>query len=168
MRSFFIALIITCSTLSLAGCKEIFDKMTGLISTEQPSEDEVFKQKLKTDLQVFDRIRTYHNITFLELEAPLRKAANKEQSTATLRSELTNFANSLSGQNNQFKSQHFHTREVAKLRNTAMKLNYATIQIIEVIDNPKTVNARLANYLNRQKQLINEYNKLRTETETKL
>lgn len=168
MRSFLVALAITCSAISLTGCNEIFDKVTGLINSEQPSEDDVFKQKLKVDLQAFDRIRTYHNITFFELEVPLRKAADKNQSTAAVRNELTSFANALSSQNNQFKSQHFQTREVAKLRNTIMRLHYATIQIIEVLDNPKTVNARLPNYLKQQKNLINEYNKLRTETEAKL
>lgn len=162
------ALVISCSALTLTGCKEILEQITGLISSEQPSEDEIFKRKIKSDLNNFDQIRTFQNTTFFELKDALSKAADKKLSTTQIRAELLGFSNALQNQNEQLKQQHFQTPEVAKMRNSIMELHYITITLIAVVDNPNVVKARLSHYLNQQKDLINEYNKLRLEAESLL
>lgn len=168
MKRFIFVLIIGLSTLSLSGCTDLFDKINSLINQEEPTADDIYQQKLKNDLKAFDEIRTQQNSIFFELDEKLEKARQKETSTATVRSELLSFSNTLATQNDRFKTLHLHTTEVAKMRNAVMQLNYATIDIIQVIDNPQAVNNKFRGYINKQKQLINDYNKLRTQAESKL
>ena len=168
MKRFIFVLIISLSTLSLTGCNDLLTKLSNLFNSEQPKPHDIHQQNLKKDLKAFDAIRTQQNSVFFELNEKLESAKNKETSTATIRADLISFSDTLASQTESFKGLHLHTTEVAKMRNKVMQLNYSTIQIIQVVDNPTAVNKRMNDYLNVQKKLINDYNKLRTEAELKL
>lgn len=168
MKKFIVVLSISLSSLSLTGCNDLLQQITNLITPAETNENTIHQNKLKSDLKVFDSIRPEQNSIFYDLEEKLKKVSHKDTSTAALRSELVNFANNLSIQNERFKVTHIQTPDVAKLRNTIMQLNYETIIIVQTIDNPIAVNNRLNGYLNTQKKLLNEYNKLRTEIEALL
>ncbi|OUY06782.1 hypothetical protein CAP51_12735 [Acinetobacter populi] len=167
IQKIFLIMIISFSTLVLTGCKETMDQIAS-VGQEQSSKDQLYTDKLKTDLKNFDQIRPQNNQVFFDLNDKLNKATAKQTSTIELRKELQDFADSLRNQNDKFKTQAFSTPEVAKLRNTIMQLNYDTIQILDIIDNPNTVKNRLTPYLKKQERLIHEYNKLRTEIESKI
>lgn len=160
-------MIISFTTLILTGCKEAIDQITS-VGQEEDSKDQIYKDKLKTDLKIFDRIRLQNNQAFFDLNDKLEEATSKQTSTVELRKELQDFSNTLRNQNDQFKTQSLSTPEVAKLRNVIMQLNYDTTQILDIIDNPNTVKNRLTPYLKKQQRSINEYNKLRTEIESKI
>ena len=168
LKNLFLVLVISFSVFSLSGCKEITDYINDFTAKDQPSPQEIFKQKLKDDLKACNNISRFGMDSFTELEITLRQAADKKQSTAIIRSDLLSFAEDLKVQNEKFKRYHFRTNEGAKLRNKLMQLNYATIQIIQVIDNPMTVQRRLATYLQKQRTLIQEYEQLKAEMQSKI
>lgn len=166
MSRYLLILLLSGTLIGVTGCKDALEQLTG--SSQHESADAIYQEKLSTDLKAFDQIRTQQNSVFFELEDKLQKAAHKESSTPELRQELEDLSNTLSSQNDSFKTLHLQTTEVAKLRNIIMQLNYATIQIVQVKENPIAVNNRLKGYLNKQRNLINNYNRLRTEVEMKL
>ena len=180
MRNVCLALVMSLPAFTLAGCKnathyinefipkEVTSYINNFISTEPPSAEELFKQKLQDDLHAFEQIARFGSDSFLELEIPLRKAADKEQSTMQIRSDLLSFATELNSQNELFKIYHFRTDEGAKLRNKLMQLNYATLQIIQVVDNPVVVHRRLEGYLQRQRELINECDEIKADIQAKI
>ena len=181
----FSSFVIISSALSLSACQQTLDKATKLFQSdqisasahelitkttaffqpEQLSAEEEFKLNLTNDLEAFDRIRSIDNNSFVALQDTLKKAGNKSQSTAAVRSELVAFSNNLKVQNSELQRQHFHTTEVAKIRNTVMELHYTTMTLIALVDSPETVRSRLPNYLSQQKDLIREYDYLRSEAE---
>ena len=168
MKKIFLSLAVGISTLTLTGCDDLFEKITQSFGTEQTTVDQSTQKKFEADLEEFDRIHTKIEPLFKELDQKLKLTTQKSTSTAKVRSDLTGISNTLSRLNSEYEVLHFHTPEVAKLRNKVMQLNYETIQLISMIDNPNTMQQRVPRYLAEQKELINAYNKLRTETEAKL
>ncbi len=168
MPKYLFILVLSMMTATITGCKDILDVLTTTNSEEPAAKEEIYRKKLKTDLKQLDQIRTTSNTAFIELEDKLKQTAKKNTSTLAVRQELQNFAANLRSQNDQFRVQYFATSEVAKLRNKIMQLNYATIQIIAVIENPNEVSKRLNHYFNQQEKFIADYNKMRAEVETSL
>lgn len=167
MQKFLLIFLICNTTLAFTGCKETLEQI-GVTGQNETSVDPLYVQKLKLDLQNFDRIRTNQNEFFIQLNEKLKKAAHKTTSTVELRKSLQDMATTLRYQNEQFKLRSLNTSEVANLRNKVMQLNYESLKILEVLENPATVENRLNEYLNKQKNLLHEYNKLRTEIEAML
>lgn len=166
MNKIFLIFLISVTTFGITGCKDVLDQITGMSQNDTP--DHAYQKLLSADLKIFDQIRTQQNSVYIQLEDKLNQAARTQTSTSELRNELQDLANTLANQNNSFKNSHIQTSEVARLRNTIMQLNYSTMQIIQIVDNPNTVNNRLPSYLSKQRSLINSYNQLRTDVEMKL
>lgn len=167
MQKYLYIFVFSMISVTLVGCKEVMDNLTAL-SESTPEKDDAYRNKITADLKHFDRIKTTNNSVFFDLEEKLKLASQKNTSSLNLRQELHSMASTLRSQNDQFKVQYFSTSEVAKLRNQLMQLNYATIQLISITDNPNEVAKRLNTYLAQQKNLINAYNKLRTEIESSI
>ena len=164
-----IGLLVT--SIALTGCNELdhaIAHIENIIKPQELSPEQVFRKKLKDDLRAFERIATVGEVSFIELEASLRKAAKSTLPTDPIKQELQSFANQLSSQNEAFKLQHFQTNDGAKLRNKMMQLNYATIQLIHVMNNPQAFERRLERYLKRQQQLITEYKHIKNEMKEKI
>ena len=152
--------------LTQVGCKDTLEQLTGMTQEERP--DEAYQAKLIEDLKAFDQIRTQQNSLFMQLDDQLDLASSKQTTNSKVRQELRDLAGTLDSQNQQFKQLHVHTPEVARLRNAVMQLNYSTMQIVALVDNPNAVNSRLDRYKSMQKNYLNRYNHLRTEVESKL
>lgn len=167
IQKFCLIVLISFSTVLLTGCKETVEQIAS-IGQDDPVKNQTHSDKLKADMNLFDQIHPQSNQVFLQLNQQLNKATAKQTSTVELRKDLQDFANSLRHQNDQFKTESFRTPEVANLRNTIMQLNYDTLAIIDVMDNPSTVKNRLKPYLKQQQRLIHQYNKSRIGIESKI
>ncbi len=167
MQKILMIFVLSMTATMLTGCKDVLEQIVAMDQYETSS-DEAYIDALKIDVKNFDRIRTSQNSLFIDLDEKLKQATNKNTSTVELRQELEGIGRDLRYQNDQFKIQHFNTNEVAQLRNKVMKLNYLTVEIIDVLQNPNTVANRLPRYVNQQKKLLNEYNQLRTDIETQI
>ncbi|MFC3901331.1 hypothetical protein SAMN05421749_11119 [Acinetobacter marinus] len=161
-----LALLLLLASVMLVGCKDTLEQIVGMTQDQRP--DAAYQSKLKTDLKAFDQIRSQQNGVFDELDQQLSFASKKSTSSAQIRQSLQDISGTLSSQNEQFKKLHIHTPEVARLRNAVMQLNYSTMQIVALVDNPNAVNSRLNRYKSMQKNYINRYKHLRTEIESKL